>query len=403
MGFERILTEALHLPPAALAYSVGERLTRFFPDRTIVEGVDEHFDIERFAREGQCRLTRRTDLHSPAVHSWDDGELVSRTPNGAFTVDWGTERLDIVVAEWSVQYAVHRHFWVAARSEAVGHAFVAALCAWNSEVRGEVLVFSGGCWSRDPELFRDIQGATLSNLVLAGDLAERIEADLSQFFAAREMYDRYGVPWKRGILFLGPPGNGKTHAVKALINRMQRPCLYVKSFSERFGSDHENIQTVFRRARSSPCLLVLEDLDALLNDGNRSYFLNELDGFAANTGIVTLATTNHPERLDPAIVDRPSRFDRKYHFQLPGPAERATYLRGWNSRLAEEMRFPEEMVAELVDSTNGFSYAYLKELMLSAMVDWMSGARSIPIATILRHLVLHLVEQMSSMNESSSE
>lgn len=56
----------------------------------------------------------------------------------------------------------------------------------------------------------------------------------------------------------------------------------------------------------SKSLLILEDLDSLLTDQNRSFFLNELDGFAANEGIVTIASTNHPERLDPAISNRPS-------------------------------------------------------------------------------------------------
>jgi ATP-dependent 26S proteasome regulatory subunit len=62
----------------------------------------------------------------------------------------------------------------------------------------------------------------------------------------------------------------------------------------------------------------------------RTNFLNELDGFAANIGIVTLATTNHPERLDPAILDRPSRFDRKYPFDLPEQPERHAYIVMWN-------------------------------------------------------------------------
>jgi SpoVK/Ycf46/Vps4 family AAA+-type ATPase len=48
---------------------------------------------------------------------------------------------------------------------------------------------------------------------------------------------------------------------------------------------------------------------------------------------VTPATTNHPERLDPSIVDRPSRFDRKYHFELPGPDERRAYVSLWNRSL----------------------------------------------------------------------
>src|SRR5690349_12665 len=79
---------------------------------------------------------------------------------------------------------------------------------------------------------------------------------------------------------------------------------------------------VFKRARMKPpCVIVLEDLDSMIDNKNRSFFLNELDGFHSNTGVVVLATTNHPEKLDSSILDRPSRFDRKYYFQLPAEAE----------------------------------------------------------------------------------
>src|SRR5205085_9034892 len=196
--------------------------------------------------------------------------------------------------------------------------FLEAVCNWNMEVRGEVLVFDQGCWYKDEKLFQAIKDATFDNLILRGSLKQDIRGDLEQFFASRATYESYGVPWKRGILFVGTPGNGKTHAVKALINAMGQPCLYVKSFKYEYSTDEENISKVFEQARkSAPCILVLEDLDSLVTPRNRSFFLNELDGFAANIGIVTLATTNHPERLDPSILDRPSRFDRKYPFDLP--------------------------------------------------------------------------------------
>lgn len=72
------------------------------------------------------------------------------------------------------------------------------------------------------------------------------------------------------------------------------------------------MKTVFDKAREwSPCLLVLEDLDSLVNDGNRSYFLNQVDGVESNDGILIIVTTNHMERLDIGLSKRPSRFDRK--------------------------------------------------------------------------------------------
>lgn len=69
---------------------------------------------------------------------------------------------------------------------------------------------------------------------------------------------------------------------------------------------------VFDKARQlSPALIILEDLDSLINDKNRSFFLNQLDGLQSNDGLLIIVTTNHFDRLDPGLSTRPSRFDRK--------------------------------------------------------------------------------------------
>ena len=69
---------------------------------------------------------------------------------------------------------------------------------------------------------------------------------------------------------------------------------------------------VFGKARIlAPCVLILEDLDSLINDRNRSFFLNQLDGIQSNDGLLLIGTTNHFERLDPGLSERPSRFDMK--------------------------------------------------------------------------------------------
>jgi AAA+ superfamily predicted ATPase len=189
--------------------------------------------------------------------------------------------------------------------------------------------------------------------------------------------------------------------VKALLNSLEQPCLYVKSFRDphTHGAEEYNIRQVFDRARrTAPCVLVLEDLDSQITPQNRSFFLNELDGFAANIGIVTLATTNHPERLDPSILDRPSRFDRKYPFDLPEFAERLAYIKMWNDSLKPTLKLSDEGSIRISTLTEGFSFAYLKELFLSSKMRWIAHPEQGSMEEAMAEQTMTLREQMTSMS-----
>lgn len=84
------------------------------------------------------------------------------------------------------------------------------------------------------------------------------------------------------------------------------------SLSAGYGGEEASMANVFNKARQvAPCVVILEDLDALINDNNRSFFLNQMDGLQGNDGLLVLGTTNHFDRLDPGLSTRPSRFDRK--------------------------------------------------------------------------------------------
>jgi ATP-dependent 26S proteasome regulatory subunit len=125
--------------------------------------------------------------------------------------------------------------------------------------------------------------------------------------------------------------------------------------------------------------------------------LNELDGFASNIGIVTIATTNHPERLDPSILDRPSRFDRKYPFDLPELPERSAYILMWNDSLKPSLRLTEEGVVTMSELTDGFSFAYHKELFLSSKMRWIAHPQQGTMEQIMSEQVGKLLEQMLSV------
>lgn len=153
------------------------------------------------------------------------------------------------------------------------------------------------------------------------------------------------------------------------------PSLYVKSFHNMCGPQMA-IRQVFTKARAAaPCLLIFEDLDSLVDDYVRSYFLNEVDGLESNDGILMIGSTNHLERLDPGISKRPSRFDRKYGFKLPSEAERASYCDYWREKLQKhkQLDFDSEMCTIIAKLTDGFSFAYLKELFVQTLLALAGG------------------------------
>ena len=94
-----------------------------------------------------------------------------------------------------------------------------------------------------------------------------------------------------------------------------------------------------------------------------SHFLNKLDVFEKHDKLLVLATTNHPENIDPALTSRPSRFDRVWIIGPPDYECRYEYLKKcFNGSLSEPL------ASELAQATEGFSMAYLKELYVSASI-----------------------------------
>lgn len=403
MKIQQLILQGLQSSTNAIAYYVSQELAGLYPQKYLIEGNDYAFNVEQYAREGLCEIKYESSIYNQLLTGWDgtNNQIYAGISNACFEVTWQGHKLDVLLMSWSSGHCQERYYWLVADDQKIAEEFFATVCQWYSEIRDEILVFEDGFWSKNQELYESIQNASFDNLILSGNLKQEIQSDLSNFFAAKETYGSYDIPWKRGILFIGAPGNGKTHTVKALINKMQVPCLYVKSLRAQYDNPHHSIKAVFERAReSAPCLLILEDLDSLVDDSNRSFFLNEIDGFATNTGIVILATTNHPEKIDSAILNRPSRFDRKYYFELPAIAERIAYIKLWNDRLKSAMRLDDDGISKIAELTDGFSFAYLKELFLSGMMRWMEKMEVGGMVNTMVVQVSVLREQMVESGDS---
>lgn len=246
--------------------------------------------------------------------------------------------------------------------------------SWGNLLHGEVWVFDG-YWQKDAALFQSIQKSKWEGIILPEELKEDLLKTVLRFYDSRGTYEKLSVPWKRGLIFYGPPGNGKTVSVKAtmktLFDREESiPTLYVKSFKT-FNGPEFGINQIFQKARQqAPCYLVFEDLDSLVTDDVRSFFLNAVDGLSENQGILMVGSTNHLERLDPGIAKRPSRFDRKYLFPDPALAERKRYCQLWQKKLGDndDVKFPDKLVGPIAGLMDGFSFAYMQEAFVSTLL-----------------------------------
>lgn len=376
---EDILENIMRAPPASIPYVASRAIAAARPDKAVIE-TEHPLQLALPLREGAITVRSSPASHSRVVTNWLDFDApLSRSwRTGWRLIRWGDHDLEVVRLEWSTQGCPTMRSWIIADDRETGEAFLRYVTELNERLHGEVWVYDQGHWQKSRELFQAIQRTSFDDLILEPLLDGAIKTDFQSFLSAKDAYAKHGIAWKRGALFVGAPGNGKTHTVKALVRELGIPCLYVKTFVSRFANPQMAIHQVFQLARDrAPCALVLEDLDSLLAEDTRAFFLNELDGFHDNEGLITIASTNHPERLDAAILERPSRFDRKYHFKLPATAERQRYVDYWNAKLEVEMRLDDAQRASVVEKTDGFSFAYLKELYASALMAWIHDPRDL--------------------------
>ncbi|KAJ3156830.1 hypothetical protein HDU86_003596 [Geranomyces michiganensis] len=406
----------LRTPYPAAAYTAHSWLSAS-TKKHVLQGSDPLFDVAAFANAGHCTLTLTDKIHPHSQFTWDSGNTNDRRRRNSYVhleeirlaaassasrledrlteipltawyeIDWNGAHLECVVLNLPrVADSDRDYYHVIADDRLLAEKFVATVERFCAEVKGAIWVFDNGDWVADKEMLKSIKASTFDSLILSPEIKSTIKEEIDLFFTSRDLYAEFDAPWKRGFLFSGPPGNGKTSLLKACVNHcLVAPrdndvsILYVKSFKS-CGSrpDEYNISQIFKRARNRPSLLLFEDLDSLVSDKNRSFFLNELDGMASNAGIMTIATTNHPNKLDPAIRDRPSRFDRHFSFPLPSEQERIAFLHAWceNRSTTADLQIPHTLAAEIChDSlTGGFSFAYLKELMLASIVRWMHSS-----------------------------
>jgi ATP-dependent 26S proteasome regulatory subunit len=203
-------------------------------------------------------------------------------------------------------------------------------------------------------------------------MKNQIKSLIENFLSSKDFYVDNKIPWKRGILLFGPPGNGKSSIIRTIISSYNFKPITVVS-----EANNEQIRESFKYAeKSSPSLLYFEDLDSLLESRiDTSTFLNLMDGISTQNGIFIIATANDISKLKTNIINRPSRFDRKFEIPLPTSSMADIYLSRWFGDIITEKKRKELAVYA---ENNKFSYAYLKELYISSMFEAISNNRKKP-------------------------
>ncbi|UZJ53612.1 hypothetical protein CBS101457_002932 [Exobasidium rhododendri] len=291
---------------------------------------------------------------------------------------WGGEQYLVYVVDGrdgQSYFPQAKYFYILHPQKNKALALAEAAGRWLNELHEEVWMFDSGYWQKSTELYNSIRSASWENVILDDKMKKALIDDHLSFFSSREQYVKFKVPWKRGIIYHGPPGNGKTISIKAMMHTLYSlkepvPTLYVRSLSSSAGNEY-SIKQIFIKARlMAPCYLIFEDLDSLITDNVRSYFLNEVDGLQSNDGIYMLGSTNHLERLDPGISKRPSRFDRKFLFSNPIKKERVQYCHFWQRKLqdSKEIDFPDVLCEAIAGITEKFSFAYMQEAFVAALL-----------------------------------
>jgi ATPase family associated with various cellular activities (AAA) len=228
-------------------------------------------------------------------------------------------------------------------------------------------------------------------VVLDSTTRRLVRRDFEIFFEREDWFRQHNLPYRRGYLFWGPPGNGKSATLRVMASHPHiKP--YSLDLSDAEQKNNDVLRLFEKAAANTPALVILEDLDrAFPTEGERTQertvsfqtLLNCLDGVGTQDGVIVVATANDPTCLDPAILKRPVRFDRVVQFRNPEPDLRREYYRRFSPVLSgDEFEI-------VIEKTEGFSFAQLRETYILGAQSAYEHGREIEVEDVIEAIDLH--------------
>ncbi len=192
------------------------------------------------------------------------------------------------------------------------------------------------------EFFIEKSTSTFADLGGLQQVKRLLDAIVEHSHMHDDIYEQVGLAPPRGILLVGPSGTGKTAMARALSGEKQVPLIAIDGpqlYSKWLGESERALREVFKKARrAAPCILFFDTIDAVAPKFGADQFgadiyqrilsqlLREIDNLRDVKGVILLAATNRPERVEPALL-RSGRFDYVLPFSKPDAADRAAILK----------------------------------------------------------------------------
>ena len=195
--------------------------------------------------------------------------------------------------------------------------------------------------------------------------SERVVKEVQNFWEREDVFRKYDLTYKRGIILFGPPGSGKSCTVQLIMaDVVERGGIVIEFHNPELFID--GLRKLRQIQPTTPVVTVMEDIDSLLELYNESEILNILDGVNEVDKVIFLATTNYPDKLGHRIINRPSRFDKRFRIGFPTKESRRMYFEHLIGK--DEVQSLDIDLDKWVKDTDKFSIAHLKELFVAVVI-----------------------------------
>lgn len=229
-----------------------------------------------------------------------------------------------------------------------------------------------------------------NSIFLPEEIMSDIRNEFETFVKSKDLYkNELKLPWKRGIMFIGPPGNGKTSLIRAICNYYSFETIDIKDAIRNNGDvdlsdemDKEyGVDMELYPNDELPRVCIMEDIDKMTNFQSGSHdhvdsgkitlhdLLKGLDGFKKVNDLIMIATTNFAEVINEALVNRPGRFDKIYRIELPKKREIERFI-NYHKMVIGSKEESEQNVRNLAGKLESYSMAFTEEYIKQAKMKY---------------------------------